>query len=371
MDAHTLLVVTVVEEVNVVSCPSPPATEVHLDERNLFAQLGERSDDATTQWIIDTGATNHKIGSQSAFAELDGGVHGSMRFGDGSIVGIEGRGTVLFKSKTGGHQKLTVVYHIPRLTGNIISLGQLEEEKYKIVLEAGALRIWDPQRRLVAVVRRGENHLYVLNTDVDKQVCLAARAREAPWRWHARYGHLGFQGLQILSKGEMVCGMPWINHVDQVCDGCLVGMQRRLPFPAASKFRAARHLELVHADLCGPIMPPTPGGKKLFLLVVDDMSRYTWLVLLATKDEAGMTISRLQVRAGAEVGRKLGTPRTDQGGEFTAHTFGEYRTGQGIQRHYTAPYTPQQNDMVDTGTKPCWGWPGACSRPLGGSGENR
>jgi hypothetical protein len=43
-------------------------------------------------------------------------------------------------------------------------------------------------------------------------------------------------------------------------------------------------LELVHADLCGPITPVTPEGKKLFLLAVDDMSRYMWLVLLATKD---------------------------------------------------------------------------------------
>jgi transposase InsO family protein len=145
----------------------------------------------------------------------------------------------------------------------------------------------------------------------------------------------------------MVRGLPPIDHVEQLCDSCLAGKQRRQPFPTASKFHATRPLELVHADLCGPITPETPGGKKLFLLVVDDKSRYMWLVLLSSKDQAGDVIIRLQARVEAEVGRKLGTLCTDRGGEFTARTFMEYCAEQGVQRHLTAPYTPQQNDVVE------------------------
>ena len=51
-------------------------------------------------------------------------------------------------------------------------------------------------------------------------------------------------------------------------------------------YRAAKVLELVHADLCGPISPPTPAGKRYFLLMVDDKSRYMWLPLVTAKDEA-------------------------------------------------------------------------------------
>ncbi|KAF8725661.1 hypothetical protein HU200_020204 [Digitaria exilis] len=331
--------------------PLPPvaaaATQIHIDEDKLFVQLGERSDGDTARWILDTGATNHMTGARSAFAELDSGIRGTVRFGDGSTVGIEGRGTVLFQCKTGEHQKLTGVYHIPRLTANIISLGQLEEEGFKILLNQGALKIWDPEGRLVARVPRAASRLYILKVVVDKPVCLAAHTEETAWRWHARYGHLGFQGLQKLSKGEMVIGLPRIDHVNQVCDGCLVGKQRRFPFPAASKFRARQRLELVHADLCGPITPATPGGKKMFLLAVDDMSRYMWLVLLVTKDESSTAIVRLQAGAEKEAERKLGTLRTDRGGEFTARAFGDYCAGQGIQRHFTAPYTPQQNGVVE------------------------
>jgi hypothetical protein len=57
-------------------------------------------------------------------------------------------------------------------------------------------------------------------------------------------------------------------------------------------YRATKLLELVHGDVCGPITPPTPGGKSSFLLLVDDMSRYMWLILIAAKGQATDAIKR-------------------------------------------------------------------------------
>jgi hypothetical protein len=169
----------------------PPA--IHLDESKLFVQLDNKDQESRAQWILDTGATNHMTGERGFFSELDTGVHGSVRFGDGSMVKIKGRGTVLFKCKTGEHQALTGVYHIPRLTANIVSLGQLEGDGYKILMECGSLKIWDAQRRLLAKVERAANNLYTLNLNIGKPVCLAAQGSSAAWRWHARYGHLNFR----------------------------------------------------------------------------------------------------------------------------------------------------------------------------------
>jgi transposase InsO family protein len=106
-------------------------------------------------------------------------------------------------------------------------------------------------------------------------------------------------------------------------------------------------LELVHEDLCGPVTPATPGGKRYFFLLVDDVSCYMWLVLLATKDEALVAFTAFQARAEAEAGRKIGTLRTDCGGEFTARSFTDHCTKQGVQRHFTAPYTLEQNRVVE------------------------
>ncbi|WVZ81521.1 hypothetical protein U9M48_028888 [Paspalum notatum var. saurae] len=216
------------------------------------------------------GSQESHDGESGFFSELDTGIHGTVRIGDGSVVRIEGRGTMLFKCKMGEHQALTGVYHIPRLTANIVSLR--------------SLKIWDVQRHLLAKVARAANNLYTLNLDIGKPVCLAAQGSSAVWRWHARYGHLNFRGLRRLAEHDVVRGLPQIDHVDQVCDSCLAEKQRRLAFPSEAKYRAAHKLELVHGDLCGPVTPVTPSDNKYFFLLIDDLSRYMWLILLGTKD---------------------------------------------------------------------------------------
>lgn len=324
-----------------------PKTEVHLDEGKLFVHLGEGSNDDSTRWVLDTGATNHMTSSKEAFSDIDAGVQGTVKFGDGSVVAIEGRGTVLLNCKNGEHQALTGVYHIPRLTTNIVSLGQLEEDGFKILLLNGFLKVWDRRRRLLAKVPRAANRLYVLTVDIGKPVCLAAQGNDAAWRWHARFGHLNFRSLRRLSQQEMVRGLPSLDHIDQVCDSCLAGKQRRRSFPTEAKFRAKNKLELVHADLCGPIAPITPSGNRFFLLLVDDFSRYMWLILLSSKDQAAESIIRLLGGVETQAGRRLGTLRTDRGGEFTARSFADYCAAQGIARHLTAPYSPQQNGVVE------------------------
>ena len=43
-------------------------------------------------WVLDTGASNHMIGSRSALSQLDETIDGAVRFGDGSCVEICGLG---------------------------------------------------------------------------------------------------------------------------------------------------------------------------------------------------------------------------------------------------------------------------------------
>jgi len=145
----------------------------------------------------------------------------------------------------------------------------------------------------------------------------------------------------------MVEGMPLIQRAEQVCDGCALGKQHRTPFPRASKYRAKVGLELVHGDLCGQITPPTPGGKSYFLLIVDDHSRFMWLELLASKDEALGYFKKFKVAAELEPGHRLKAFRTDHGSEFNSRAFLVYYNEQGIRRNTTTAYTPQQNRVVE------------------------
>jgi transposase InsO family protein len=115
-----------------------------------------------------------------------------------------------------------------------------------------------------------------------------------------------------------------------------VTKHKRQPFPRQASYRALKQLELVHRDLCGPVTSVTPGGRRYFLLLVDDASRFMWVVLLPTKAAAADAIKYVQTVAEKESDLKLQVLRTDNGGKFTA-----YCADEGIQRHYSTPYSPQ------------------------------
>jgi transposase InsO family protein len=328
--------------------PAPePAAELHLTEPKVFAVCDGGPDPDPTRWILDTGASNHMSGSRSAFAHLDSGIHGTVRFGDGSVAQIEGSGTILFTCKNGEHQKLSNVYFLPRLTANIISVGQLDEGRYQVLVEDGTMRIRDEERRLLARIPRSPGRLYVLTVTIARPVCMAARTDEEAWTWHARLGHINFTALRKMTREGLVRGMPLLNQVDQVCEACLAGKQRRAPFPQKAPRRSTEVLQLIHGDICGPITPPTPSGNRYFLLLVDDYSRYMWIALLPSKDAAAAAIKNIQAAAERKSGKKLLALRTDRGGEFAATDFTNYCAQLGVRRELTAPYTPQQNGVVE------------------------
>jgi IS30 family transposase len=145
----------------------------------------------------------------------------------------------------------------------------------------------------------------------------------------------------------MVDGLPLMNRVEEVCDGCALGKHQRHSFPQVASYRANKALDLVHTDLCGQIRPKIAGGKSYFLLVVDDYSRYMWLELLTSKDDAYKCFRKIKALAETESGVRLKAFRSDRGGEFNSLEFKEYYDEQGVKHFTMAPYTPQQNGVVE------------------------
>jgi hypothetical protein len=129
----------------------------------VFAHLDEQKDRDTGTWVQDTGATNHMYGCRAAFTKIDTMVLGTVHFGDNSVARIEGRRTVMFMYKNGESWSFDGVYFIPRLTTNIVSIGQLDEIGYNIEIDTDVMKIWEPDGVLLAKVKREENRLYLLH----------------------------------------------------------------------------------------------------------------------------------------------------------------------------------------------------------------
>jgi hypothetical protein len=153
----------------------------------------------------------------------------TVRFGDDSVAQIKGRGTVAFVCKTGETRSFSGVYFIPRLTTNIVTIGQLEEVGYKIDINTEVMQIKEPGGRLLAKVMRAGTRLYVLNIKLALLSCLARCDDEEAWRWHAHLGHVNMAALRKLAREELVWGLPEIGQVERVSRHAKLGSRDAPP----------------------------------------------------------------------------------------------------------------------------------------------
>jgi hypothetical protein len=73
--------------------------------------------------------------------------------------------------------------------------------------------------------------------------------------------------------------------------------------------------------------------------MVDDATRFMFVVLLATKDEAAQAVKKIKAQA-EESCRELKVLRTDYGGEFTCSELAEHFAMEGVKHHFSAPHSP-------------------------------
>ena len=112
-----------------------------------------------------------------------------------------------------------------------------------------------------------------------------------------------------------------------------------------------RSLELLHIDLMGPARVQSLGGKKYILVVVDDFTRYTWVVFLRDKADALENMIHLYKKLQVEKGTMIARIRSDPGREFENTKMATFCNDQGTHQEFSSPKTPQQNGTVERKNK--------------------
>nr|GEU61303.1 hypothetical protein [Tanacetum cinerariifolium] len=125
------------------------------------------------------------------------------------------------------------------------------------------------------------------DTNCPNLIWLMAKASSSQaWLWHRRLSHLNFDTINLLSKNDIVVGLPKLNFVkDHICSSCELGKAKRKSFHTKITPSSKRRLHLLHMDLGGPMRVASINGKRYVLVIVDDYSRYTWTYFLRSKDE--------------------------------------------------------------------------------------
>ena len=114
--------------------------------------------------------------------------------------------------------------------------------------------------------------------------------------------------------------------------------------------RAIRRLELIHADMMGPLRPVSyPGKNKYIITFTDNFSRYTEIYLIKGKDEAGDCLEKflVSVRNLAGSNLKVRYIRCDRAKEYVGGKFKEIMRKKGIEHNLRPAYTPELNGTVE------------------------
>ena len=299
-------------------------------------------------WFLDSGCSNHMCGNKLWFSDLDEEFRQSVKLGNNSKMTVLGKGNIRMQV-AGVTQVITDVFYIPELRNNLLSVGQLQEKGVAILIQHGECRVYHPEKGPIMQTSMSANRMFILPARVMPKAptCFQITLEDNTHLWHCRYGHLSFKGLRTLQYKEMVRGLPQLKASSKVCTNCMVGKQHRDAIPKRSLWRASQRLQLVHADICGPIKPVSNSKKRYLISFIDDYSRKVWIYFLTEKSEAFTTFKNYKNLVEKEAGAFICCLRTDRGREFTSLEFNAFCKTNGISRQLTAAYTPQQNGVAE------------------------
>jgi hypothetical protein len=112
--------------------------------------------------------------------------------------------------------------------------------------------------------------------------------------------------LNKLLKGEHIIGLTKVHfEKDRFCSACQAGKQVGAPHPSKNVLTTTRPLELLHMDIFGPVAYFSIGGSKYRFVIVDDYTRYTWVLFLRDKSKVHDVFNKFATRAQNEVDMKI------------------------------------------------------------------
>ena len=157
---------------------------------------------------------------------------------------------------------------------------------------------------------------------------------------HLVYGHCGDAAMQLIAQAPELYG-DVLAHDDVIgmrgkCEGChLAGHVKRNQGLHQGKLvgRATMPGESLHADVAGPIVPMGIGKAKYVLVVVDELTRFSWVFPMRKKAQTARLLELLIQRINTQI-RRPGEPgvrrlHTDQGGQFKSTPLEEFASGRG------------------------------------------
>jgi transposase InsO family protein len=241
-----------------------------------------------------------------------------------------------------------VTLYAPQIGSTIVSIGCIASTGYSVSFENGSCNIQKEQNsKIVGSIPANGNSLYKV-----EHILTAGAVTEQVniHTLHRRLGHVSLDSIWKLVCNNAVAGLQIIDDPSPFfCDSCQYAKATR---KAICKERSTPQVSAfgdeVHTDVWGgPTTPTSLGGCKYYVSFTDDYSRYTWLTLLRTKDEALEAYRAFAAWAKTQHGATIKCLCSDRGGEYTGKEFSKFLQEEGSEQCLTTHDTPQHNGVSE------------------------
>jgi hypothetical protein len=296
-----------------------------------------------TEWWVDTGANVHVCADISMFTSYQAR-GSSVMMGNGLHATVRGVGTVDLKFTSGKIVQLKNVLHVPSIKKNLVSGSRLMKDGFKLVFESNKV-VLSKYGTFVGKGYECEGTLrFSLEDFCDNVVNHVSTSVNETNVWHSRLCHVNFGCMTWLADMSLIPKFTFVKG--SKCHACVQAKQPRKPHKPA-KERNLAPLELIHSDLCEMNGELTRGGKKYFMTLIDDSTRYCYVYLLKTKDEALDFFKIYKAEVENQLERKIKRVRSDRGGEYFSNEFNLFCAEHGIIHERTPPNSPQSNGIAE------------------------
>ena len=233
---------------------------------SMTASKSAHTSNSKDVWFVDSGASHHMTSHEEWFRDLRTPDRpGFIETGDDTTHPIRHIGNVPF-GKEGEQTCIKNVLHVPTITKNLVSVGQIVEQGMQVRFNKEGCFI-EKDGRLIAKSRK-DGHMFILDSNEVKSAMFAKglKTETSIELWHKRIGHINLQRLRAMQTKGVVIGLPTFEskRVDRVCEACQLGKQHRLPFPKESHASKGL-LDFIHSDVWGPAQTRTIGGCRYYV----------------------------------------------------------------------------------------------------------
>ena len=243
-------------------------------------------------WYVDSGASNHMTGHGEWFRDMqDLERPGYVETGDDTSHPIKHTGNVPLTLQDGKVKYLADVLHVPSITKNLVSVGQMVEKNLQVRFTPAGLFVEEYKEggRLIAQGKK-VGRMFTLDVDVP-EVKAAMFAQGTGFVadieiWHKRIGHVNVQRLKSMQNQNIVTGIPKfkVDGMQGVCEACQLGKQSKAAFPH-DQHVSKEVLNVVHTDVWGPAKTTSMGGCRFYVTFIDDHTRKVWVYFMQEKSE--------------------------------------------------------------------------------------